>query len=100
MYCSYKPPMIAVAVHDRSSTYELIDDSSEFVLSVVGESLADAAVFCGTHSLREIDKVEALNLDLVKSEKVSVCGLARAIANVECRKSETIQTGDHKIIVG
>jgi flavin reductase (DIM6/NTAB) family NADH-FMN oxidoreductase RutF len=100
MHCSYKPPMIAIAVNARSCTYELIQQCSEFVLSVPGPSLVDATLYCGVRSLKEGDKIKELSLELVDSETIAVPGLLRAIANVELRKSSALEVGDHLLVVG
>ena len=100
MYCSYRPPMMAVAINDRSCSYKLLDAASEFVLSVPGPSLLDESMQCGVQSMREIDKVGALGLKFVPSETVSVPGLLKAIANVELRKTSTLAVGDHTLLVG
>ena len=100
MYCSYKPPMMAIAIHKINRSWELIRNADEFVLSVPGESLAREMLECGIYSLREMDKVKKLNLELLKSEKVRVPGLKRAIANVELQKFASIETGDHSLVVG
>lgn len=100
MYCSYKPPMMAVAVHNINRSWELFREANEYVLSVPGESLASETLECGVVSLKERDKVEALRLELCASEKVGVPGLKRAIANVELKKFAALDTGDHALIVG
>jgi flavin reductase (DIM6/NTAB) family NADH-FMN oxidoreductase RutF len=100
MYCAYKPPMIAVAFHDRSASYQLMQDTDEYVLAVPGNRLAEAAMFCGTTSMREVDKVTAIGLELCESQFVDVPGLKRAIANVEMRSVTQIKTGDHLLVVG
>jgi flavin reductase (DIM6/NTAB) family NADH-FMN oxidoreductase RutF len=100
MHCSYHPPMIAVAINDRSATFDLIQRSNEFVLAVPGPSLLDATMYCGVESMRDIDKVEALSLELIPSETVSVPALKRAIANVELRKCGQVKGGDHLVVIG
>jgi flavin reductase (DIM6/NTAB) family NADH-FMN oxidoreductase RutF len=100
MYCSYKPPMMAVAIHDRSASYNLIQRTKEYVLSVPGEGLATTALFCGTKSMSELDKVSALGIELVSSQVIGVPGITRAIANVEMRSVSQSRTGDHLTVVG
>ncbi len=100
MYCSYKPPMMAIAVHNINRSYELIREAEEYVLSVPGESLANETLHCGIVSLKDQDKVKTLRLDLSPSEKVQVPGLKRAIANIELKKFASIETGDHSLVVG
>lgn len=100
MHCSYQPPMMAIAVHDKSATFELMPAADEYVLAVPGPSLVDAAMYCGIHSMRDVDKVEHLGLELTNSAKVRVPGLLRAIANIEMRKAATLRVGDHMLVVG
>jgi flavin reductase (DIM6/NTAB) family NADH-FMN oxidoreductase RutF len=100
MYCSYRPPMMAIAVHNINRSWDLIRGAEEYVLAVPGESLANETLQCGVVSLKDSDKVEALKLDLCPSEKIQVPGLSRAIANVELRKFAALDTGDHSLVVG
>lgn len=101
MHCSYQPPMIAVAINDRSSTFDLIQKANEFVLAVPGPSLLDAAMYCGVQSMRDVeDKVAALSLELSTSEAIAVPGLKMAIANVELEKRHQLRAGDHLMVIG
>jgi flavin reductase (DIM6/NTAB) family NADH-FMN oxidoreductase RutF len=100
MYCSYKPPMLAMAIHNINRTYELIEKTSEYVLAVPGEDMVGEAVFCGTHSARDRDKILAMGIKFSPSQKIGVPGLAKAIANVEMVKHTTVITGDHALVVG
>jgi flavin reductase (DIM6/NTAB) family NADH-FMN oxidoreductase RutF len=100
MHCSYHPPMLAIAINDRAASFELIQKTNEYVLSVPGESLTQAALHCGVESMKDGDKVAALRLQLAKSKTVAVPGLQAAIANVELKKHAEIQSGDHLLVVG
>jgi Conserved protein/domain typically associated with flavoprotein oxygenases, DIM6/NTAB family len=100
MYCSYKPPMMAVSIHNRSATYGLIQQCDHYVLSVPGPDLVDASMFCGVESMKRVDKVKELALELVKSETIDVPGIKKAIANVEMTKVSAQVTGDHILLVG
>jgi flavin reductase (DIM6/NTAB) family NADH-FMN oxidoreductase RutF len=92
--------MMAIAVHNRSATYDLIQKTDEYVLSVPGEALVKEAMYCGVNSMNQVDKVRQLKLRLIDSATVSVPGLADAIANIEMVKSGTVRTGDHVLIIG
>ena len=100
MYCSYKPVMMAVAIQNVAASYQLIQKAREYVLAVPGESLAKETLFCGVTSISEVDKAEELGLKLCPSEKISVPGISRAIANVEMVKEKSIEVGDHILVVG
>ncbi len=92
--------MLAIAINDKSSTFDLIQATNEYVLSVPGTTLVDASMYCGVQSMRDVDKVSALSLELIESETVSVPGLKAAIANVEMRKHSQIRAGDHLVVIG
>lgn len=92
--------MIAIAVNDRSVTHTLIQRATNYVLAVPGQTLVDATMYCGLYSMRDIDKVKRLSLELMKSEMIPVPGLLRAIANVELKKVTTVKTGDHLLVIG
>lgn len=99
MHCSYKPPMLAFAIHDVNWSHGLFASASECVLAVPGESLAAETLECGRRSGREIDKVDALGLRLCNSREVGVPGLADCVANIETEIVETVRTGDHLTVV-
>lgn len=100
MYCSYKPPMMAVAVHKINASHELILRADHWVLAVPGQSLIEETMYCGTVSARNDDKVKRLRLELTSSQKVPVPGIKMAIANIEIRRVTCIETGDHVMAIG
>jgi flavin reductase (DIM6/NTAB) family NADH-FMN oxidoreductase RutF len=100
MYCSYKPPMMAVAIHRDAATYGLVELAKEFVLAVPGPSLVREAMAFGTTSMREVDKVAMHRLVLQPSHVVAVPSISKAIANIELLTHAQIDTGDHKLVVG
>ena len=100
MHCSYRPPMLAIAIHNINASYELIQKTDEYVLAVPGVSLVREALYCGTVSMREADKVRELNLQLLDSREVKTPGLRKALANIEMVKEDSIRVGDHLLVVG
>jgi flavin reductase (DIM6/NTAB) family NADH-FMN oxidoreductase RutF len=101
MHCSYKPPMLAVAVQNINASFDLIQKTNEYVLSVPGQGMINETTFCGLNSMKDVpDKATQLHLELIPSVRISVPGLAQAIANVEMVKEHSIMTGDHILVVG
>ena len=100
MHCSYKPPMMAIAVQNVTASFRLIWEAKEYVLAVPGTSLVEETLFCGVTSMRDLDKVQQLGLELCPSEKISVPGLKKAIANIERTKELCVNVGDHVLVVG
>jgi flavin reductase (DIM6/NTAB) family NADH-FMN oxidoreductase RutF len=91
--------MMAFAIQRGSLSFSLLDTAKTCVLAIPGEHLADAAMFCGTKSGSDVNKVEACGLQLIDSATIDVPGLAMAIANVECKIINVIPTGDHRTVV-
>lgn len=98
MYCSYRPPMMAVAIHNVNRSYELFKSCREFVLAVPGESLARESMACGTLSKAGLSK--ATDVDWEPGLKVAVPGLRRAIANIELVTRDVVAPGDHVVVIG
>lgn len=91
---------MAIAIQNINESHTLIQRADEYVLAVPGESLAMEAMVCGRHSIRDLDKIKSLNLELIPSENVSVPGLLRAIANIELSKRAIVDAGDHVVVIG
>jgi len=100
MNTSGSPPMMAVSVAPSRFTHGLIAGSGEFVLAWPGEELAEATLFCGTHSGRDVDKFKQLKLTPLPGERVAAPLVAECIANLECRLAGQFTSGDHTIFVG
>lgn len=92
--------MMAFSIYKGALSYELVNSSQHCVLSVWGESLAKAALVCGTHSGRDIDKVKECDLTLINSETVPIPGLSQAIANIEMEIINRVPSGDHITMFG
>lgn len=100
MITSYEPPMIAVAIAAKHYSTEAIRSSKCFTISYPSTEMADAAMFFGTHSGRDTDKLAEFKCDTAKCVKIDSVLLGDAEANFECTfESETV-TGDHVIFVG
>ena len=100
MTTSISPPMVAISVAPTRFTHDLILNSGGFVLAWPGENLAAATFFCGTNSGSDVDKFKEMNLTPLKSEYVEAPLIKECIANLECRLTGQLTTGDHTIFAG
>ncbi|MBN1444788.1 MAG: flavin reductase family protein [Candidatus Omnitrophica bacterium] len=100
MGASFKPPIIAICVSPRNFTHGLITASGEFVLSWPGESLAEATLFCGTKSGRDVDKFAETDITTRPGRYVKAPIIEQSIANLECRLAGQINSGDHTVFLG
>ncbi|MCX8082282.1 MAG: flavin reductase family protein [bacterium] len=100
MNTSFSPPMMAISVAHTRFTHQLIVKSGEFVLAWPGEDLAEATLFCGTTSGRNIDKFKETGLTPLKGDYVKAPLIKECIANLECKVRGRLETGDHTIFAG
>src|SRR5262249_20836288 len=91
---------MAIAIQRGSVSYELISEAQQWVLAVPGPSLVYETLFCGVNSLRKVDKVKSLGLELCPSVRVKVPGIKKAIANIELERVKCIEAGDHILAIG
>jgi len=102
MRTSISPPMVAISVAPARFTHGLIAASGEFVLAWPGEDLAEATLYCGTHSARkpDADKFAEARLTAMPAERVKAPLIAECAAQLECRVAARCETGDHTIFAG
>jgi len=100
MYCSYKPPMMAFAIHKHAYSFGLLEQSTECVLAIPGERLAEEAMYCGVESAASTEKFQKCGFTAVPSKHLGVPGIAEAIANVELSIVSKVRTGDHLTAFG
>ena len=100
MLVSGKPPMMAIAVAKTHYSIETIRHSKCFCLAFPSSDMADAALFFGSKSGRDIDKFAEFDCKYEPAKAIDSVLLTDAVANFECTlESETI-AGDHIIFVG
>lgn len=100
MNTSGRPPMMAISVAPQRFTHGLIERAGEFVLAWPGEDLAEATLYCGTHSGRDVDKFAAAHLTPMPGAVVRAPLVRECIVNLECRVVGRLSTGDHTIFAG
>jgi len=77
-------PVMTVMVRKSRYTYELIEQSDEFTVSVPKTNMAEAIEICGTKSGRDTDKLKACALELFPGEKVKTPILKIPGVHFEC----------------
>ena len=100
MQTSFRPPMCAISVAHTRYSYELLQETGEFVAAFPAEGSEDDVLFCGTHSGRDVDKFAETGFTPVEASEVAPPLIAEARANLECRVDGTLKTGDHTIFSG
>ena len=100
MIVSGNPPMMAIAVAKKHYSIEAITHSRSFTITFPSAQMAEAALFFGSKSGRDIDKFAEFDCETAPADKIDSVLLSDAVANFECTLVSHMPAGDHIIFVG
>jgi len=100
MIASGEPPMMAIAVAKTHYSIEAITYSECFTIAFPSSEMAEAALFFGSKSGRNIDKFAEFECKTEPAKEIDSVLLSDAVANFECTLESQMVTGDHVIFVG
>ncbi len=81
----WQKPIFMVLVRYSRFTYDLIEKSTEFTVSVPFKDMTEALALCGTKSGRDMDKIAVAGLSTTPGKKVSVPVIAGCNLHYECK---------------
>ena len=97
--CS-KPPMLSISIRKSRFSHELISNTGEFTVNLIGQELCEAMDYCGVKSGREVDKFAEMNLTAIPAPGLSAApGLAQAPAFLSCKVKQVIELGSHDLFL-
>ena len=94
---AFEPPLVVVGVKADSGAHEVIKESGEFALNVLGKGQQDQAFAFFKPVEREGDTIAGQSF---RTEKTQAPILDCAAAWIECTLSETVEKGDHSVFIG
>lgn len=97
---SKDPPLYGISLAPKRYSHGLIEKMKEFVVNFAPFELVDKVHFCGTHSGRNVDKVNETKLTLIPSKKVGAPLIKECFAHLECKLVKTLSLGDHTFFIG
>ena len=101
---SSQPPLVGISINSRKGvakdTLRNIEDSGDFVINIVDESLLDQAVQSSGDWPADVDEFALTGLTAVPSEKVKAPRLAESPVNLECRLHQVIDLGGTHFVIG
>ena len=100
MIASGTPPMMAIAVASTHYSIETVRHSKCFTIAFPSSEMAEAALFFGSKSGRDTDKLAEFNCKTAPAEAIDSLLLADAVANFECELESETEAGDHIIFLG
>jgi len=100
MPTSGQPPMLAISVGLTRYSFEALRHAGEFVVSFPSIDMAEDALFYGTNSGRDMDKIGACGTKTQPAAEIDCVLFADAVASFECTLESELVTGDHVIFAG
>lgn len=101
MQISYEPMLIAVFIHEGSSTLENIKKTKQFGVNVASEKQSTLVSIAGGYSRKEIDKLNIHNSFQVPGlKKTEIPLIADCLINAKCKLFTIKKIGDHTMVVG
>jgi flavin reductase (DIM6/NTAB) family NADH-FMN oxidoreductase RutF len=94
---SYEPPLVMVAISPVRKCHEMITNSGQFAVNVLGANQVELASRFGFTTGREVDKFEGISTQQTPATNPL---LADAFAYIDCELVETLSVGDHSLFVG
>ena len=99
-YLTNHPPKLGVCLSNKGYSGELISQTGEFALNIVGEELREAGIKCGQSSGRSTDKCATFGIETVPASNISVGVIPGSRVIFECRLTDALPVGDHTFYVG
>ncbi len=100
MFASGNPLMMAIAVAAGHYSVKAIEHSKCFTIAYPSAEMAQAALFFGSHSGRDTDKLAETGCRTEPARQIDSVLLSDAVANFECIEEARVQAGDHVIYIG
>lgn len=100
MVTSHEPPMMAISVGRTRYSLEAIRQAREFVIAFPSSGMSRDALFHGTNSGRDMDKLAECGTKTQPATSIDCVLLTDAVANFECKLESELETGDHILFVG
>lgn len=100
MVLSMRPPLIGIAMHPSRYSFDIIRKTDEFALNFPSRDLLHHIQYLGSLSGEDFDKLELTKLPFFRSRKLNTVLLEGCVAWIECALQDTIEFGDHFLLVG
>lgn len=93
------PPMVSISVRPSRYSYQILEETGEFVINLTNESLVKACDYCGVVSGRDVDKFAKTGLTPMPMEHVHAMGIEESPVNMECKITEKRELGSHTMFI-
>ncbi len=93
------PAMVYVSIRPERHSHKLINESGEFVINLVTNSLVRKTDQCGVYTGAKINKFQKFSLTAEKSSKITAPIIKESPINIECKVEKVIELGSHDMFI-
>lgn len=93
------PAMTYISVRPERYSHDIIKESGEFTINLVGRRLARRTDYCGVKSGKNVDKFAECHLTKEDGVKVSCPSIAESPLSLECKVKQIIPLGSHDMFL-
>ena len=93
------PALVYISVRPSRYSYQMIQETGEFVINLTTEELAYATDYCGVKSGRDIDKFQEMKLTKQDAKYVSAPLIKESPVNIECKVLDVTNLGTHDMFL-
>ncbi|MFA5313919.1 MAG: flavin reductase family protein [Methanomassiliicoccales archaeon] len=97
---SFNPPVLGIGISPTRYSYNLFDTCDDFSINVPSKDLVEEVLYCGQKSGKDVDKFEECGFAFTKGNKISSPIITDCMVNLECKKVNKIEAGDHTWFLG
>lgn len=94
-YLSFNPPMVGFATGRQSHTGKRVRETGQVIVTVPGESLAQAVVACGSSTGAAVNKIAENNISMKAVEGSEIQIPADTKLAMVATLQQAVETGDH-----
>ncbi len=95
------PPMVSISVRKERFSYDIIKDSGEFVVNLVGVDSCRAMDYCGVKSGRDTDKWADCHITPIPANGMDAApAIAECPGYLSCKVRQMIELGSHVMFIG
>ena len=94
------PAMVYISVRPTRYSYDMIQETGEFVINLTTEGLLQATDYCGVKSGKQVDKWKEMGLTKGAATQLAyVPIIEESPVNIECKVTEVKRLGTHDMFL-
>lgn len=94
-YLSFNPPMVGFAAGKQSHTGKRVRETGKVIITVPGESLAQAVMACGASTGAKVNKVAANEIEMKEIDDNDIQIPADTRLAMVATLQQSVEVGDH-----